>query len=104
MKSTPIALLFTALAAPLAAQAASFDCAKAAGSDERAICADRTLNDLDVQMATQYQFLRGLFAMGARGAMQDSQRCGGDTACLLKSYRTRIAELDDIYRRIDKPL
>ncbi len=44
--------------------------------------------------------------------MQDSQqdwlakrqRCGGDTACLLKSYRTRIAELDDIYRRIDKPL
>ncbi len=112
MKSTPIALLFTALAAPLAAQAASFDCAKAAGSDERTICADRTLNDLDVQMATQYQFLRGLFAMGARGAMQDSQqawlakrqRCGGDSACLLKSYRTRIAELDDIYRRIDKPL
>jgi uncharacterized protein len=50
--------------------------------------------------------------MGARGAMQDSQqawlakrqRCGGDTACLLQSYRTRIAELDDIYRRIDKPL
>lgn len=50
--------------------------------------------------------------MGARGAMQDSQqarlakrqRCGGDTACLLQSYRTRIAELDDIYQRIDKPL
>ncbi len=112
MRNTLTALLFTALAAPLVAQAASFDCAKAAGSDERAICADRTLNDLDVQMATKYQFLRGLFAMGARGAMQDSQqdwlakrqRCGGDTACLLKSYRTRIAELDDIYRRIDKPL
>ncbi|MGK8187053.1 lysozyme inhibitor LprI family protein [Serratia marcescens] len=112
MKHVPIALLLAALAAPFAAPAASFDCAKAAGSDERAICANRTLNDLDVQMATKYQFLRGLFAMGARGAMQDSQqswltkrqRCGGDTACLLKSYRTRIAELDDIYRRIDKPL
>ncbi|BEL94192.1 hypothetical protein SM14BL09_13450 [Serratia marcescens] len=112
MKSTPIALLLTALAAPFAAQAASFDCAKAASRDEQAICANRTLNDLDVQMATQYQLLRGLFAMGARGAMQDGQqawlakrqRCGGDTACLLKSYRTRIAELDDIYRRIDKPL
>ncbi len=104
MKSTPIALLLAALAAPFAAQAASFDCAKAASRDEQAICANRTLNDLDVQMATQYQLLRGLFAMGARGAMQDSQQCGGDTACLLKSYRTRIAELDDIYRRIDKPL
>ncbi|HIF6691408.1 TPA: hypothetical protein ACX37Y_005148, partial [Serratia marcescens] len=65
MRNTLTALLFTALAAPLAAQAASFDCAKAAGSDERAICANRTLNDLDVQMATKYQFLRGLFAMGA---------------------------------------
>ncbi|HGM6985443.1 DUF1311 domain-containing protein [Serratia marcescens] len=112
MKNTLTALLFTALAAPLAAQAASFDCTKAASRDERAICANRTLNDLDVQMATKYQFLRGLFAMGARGAMQDSQQdwltkrqqCGTDTTCLLQSYRTRIAELDDIYRRIDKPL
>ncbi|MDI9105840.1 hypothetical protein DMW62_03100 [Serratia marcescens] len=112
MKYTPIALLLAALAAPFAAQAASFDCAKAANRDEQAICANRTLNDLDVQMATKYQFLRGLFAMGARGAMQDSQqawlakrqRCGDDTACLLQSYRTRIAELDDIYQRIDKPL
>lgn len=111
MKYTPIALLLAALAA-VRRQAASFDCAKAANRDEQAICANRTLNDLDVQMATKYQFLRGLFAMGARGAMQDSQqarlakrqRCGGDTACLLQSYRTRIAELDDIYQRIDKPL
>lgn len=52
MKSTPIALLLAALAAPFAAQAASFDCAKAASRDEQAICANRTLNDLDVQMAT----------------------------------------------------
>lgn len=51
MKYTPIALLLAALAAPFAAQAASFDCAKAANRDEQAICANRTLNDLDVQMA-----------------------------------------------------
>ncbi|CAI0859781.1 lysozyme inhibitor LprI family protein [Serratia ficaria] len=112
MKKALTALLFTGLLSASAAQAASFDCAKAVNADEKAICASRTLSDKDVEMATKYQFLRGLFAMGARGAMQDRQQgwleqrrlCGSDAGCLAQSYKVRIAELDDIYQRIDKPL
>ncbi|CAI0723138.1 lysozyme inhibitor LprI family protein [Serratia ficaria] len=112
MKKALTALLFTGLLSASTAQAASFDCAKAVNADEKAICASRTLSDKDVEMATKYQFLRGLFAMGARGAMQDRQQgwleqrrlCGSDAGCLAQSYKVRIAELDDIYQRIDKPL
>lgn len=63
-------------------------------------------------MATKYQFLRGLFAMGFRGEMQDRQnswlakrkQCGSDVSCLSNSYRQRIGELDAIYNKIDRPL
>ncbi|MBH9394946.1 hypothetical protein I5L42_04045 [Pseudomonas aeruginosa] len=107
-------LLFPALAgillAPLA-HAASFDCEKATRADEKAICANRALNDQDVEMSVKYRFLRGLFAMGGRGAMQDRQqawlqerrRSGGDTGCLSRAYAQRSGELDKQYAGIDKP-
>ncbi len=95
-----------------AVQAASFDCIKATTPDEKTICANRTLNDKDVEMATQYRFLTGLFAMGGRGAMQDRQRawleqrkvCKSDSNCLNKRYDERIRELNALYAHIDKPL
>jgi uncharacterized protein len=37
------------------AQAASFDCTKARGQDERAICADRSLSKMDDELAVQYK-------------------------------------------------
>lgn len=97
---------------PLAGYSASFDCQKATKADEKAVCADRSLNDLDVEMATKYQFLQGLFPMGTRGAMRDAQQiwlrnrqeCGSDTACLTKSYKSRLQQLDKIYAGINKPL
>jgi len=109
---TLTALLFTTLLSVSSAQAASFDCAKAVHADEKAICASRTLSDKDVEMATKYQFLHGLFAMGVSGEMLDQQQswleqrklCGSDVNCLSASYKTRIAELDDIYQHINKPL
>jgi uncharacterized protein len=63
-------------------------------------------------MTTKYQFLSGLFAMGARGDMQDRQQnwlkqrkqCGSNTTCLATSYNQRIAELNAIYQNIQKPL
>ncbi|EFE94043.1 lysozyme inhibitor LprI family protein [Serratia odorifera] len=105
-------LMLSTLLCVAGAQAASFDCRQATATDERAICASRSLSDKDVEMATKYQFLRGLFAMGMRGNMQDDQtrwlaqrnRCGNDVNCLSNSYATRIAELDAIYQHIDKPL
>jgi uncharacterized protein len=44
-----VALLMTAGWQPAAA--ASFDCSKAETADEKAVCADRKLNDEDVAMA-----------------------------------------------------
>jgi len=98
------------LAAPVGA--ASFDCRKAETPDERTICSHPGLNDSDVEMATTYKLLAGLMAMGARGALQDSQQdfltrrraCGDNLACLQQVYKTRLEELQAIYDHIPKPL
>ncbi|MDX7999401.1 DUF1311 domain-containing protein [Xenorhabdus sp. Reich] len=92
--------------------AASFDCAKAKTADEKAICSNQKLNDLDVEMSVKYHFLRGLFAMGVSGEMYDNQtawlkqrqKCKRDTACLMQSYHQRIKQLDTLYNSIDKPI
>lgn len=101
--------LLLVCATPVAA--ASFDCAKAKAPDEKAICANRALNDADVKAATLYDVDGHLMAMGARGDMQDAQRswlkqrqaCKGDVKCLTKAYKARIADLqaafDDIASR-----
>jgi uncharacterized protein len=83
------------------AAAASFDCSKAETADEKAVCADRQLNDEDVEMAILYTQLKPLLGMGARGAMEDEQAawlkrrtaCGADRACLSKAYQERVQQL-----------
>ncbi|WP_080091875.1 lysozyme inhibitor LprI family protein [Salmonella enterica] len=105
-------LIAFALLTPLSVKAASFDCQKAQAADEKAICAHLTLNDKDVEMHTKYQFLKGLFAMGSRDALQDAQQswlkqrqqCKADVTCLTKAYNERLKQLDVIYDHIDKPL
>ncbi|EAO4571443.1 DUF1311 domain-containing protein [Salmonella enterica] len=105
-------LITFALLTPLLVNAASFDCQKAKAVDEKTICAHLALNDKDVEMHTKYQFLKGLFAMGSRGALQDAQRswlkqrqqCKTDAACLTKAYNERLKQLDALYDHIDKPL
>ena len=104
-------LLITALALSLAAsaaQAASFDCGKARKADEKAVCADRSLNDKDVKMSVLYDINRHTLAMGGRGAMMDAQhdwlaerrRCGGQRACLTRVYDRRLGELERSMERI----
>ena len=83
------------------AEAASFDCAKAETRDEKAVCADRALNDQDVEMSVLYTQLKPLLGMGARGDMEDAQvawlkrraACSGDRACLGKAYEDRLLQL-----------
>jgi uncharacterized protein len=95
-----------ALASP--ACAASFDCAKARAPDEKAVCANRRLSELDVKMATLYQVDTRLVAMGQRGDIQDAQvlwltrraRCGRDVACIKNAYRDRLAELQKTFDAI----
>ncbi|WP_246777122.1 lysozyme inhibitor LprI family protein [Microvirga sp. VF16] len=94
-----VALLTTAGWPP--AGAASFDCTKAEAADEKAVCADRQLNDEDVEMAVLNTQLKPLLGMGARGDMEDEQAawlkrraaCGADRAYLGKAYQERVQQL-----------
>ncbi len=91
-----------------AAHAASFNCAKARTSDEKAICASRTLGEADVKMATLFDVDTHLVAMGQRGDIQDAQSawlksrhaCGRSFPCLKASYNKRISELQAIFNDI----
>ena len=93
------------LSVPDSAHAASFDCNKARATDERAVCASRSLSEMDVEMAVRFQMLAGLVPMGTRGDMGDAQReflrqrarCGAGNNCLTALYRARIIRLKTQY-------
>jgi uncharacterized protein len=98
---------------PQAAHAASFDCeAKELKPDEKAICDNRALNDADVRMATTFELLSGLLAMGSRGTLQDEQTawlkkrqdCQADTVCIKSAYEERLKQLGETYKNINRPL
>jgi len=90
------------------ARAASFPCSKASHPDEIAVCQNLVLNDDDVEMATLYQTLLPLLAMGGAGATRDAQKaflsqrqaCGGNVACISAAYDARIAALKAEFARI----
>lgn len=95
------------------AHAASFDCeAKELKPDEKTICAERVLNDADVKMVTTFDLLSGLLAMGSRGTLQDEQtawlkkrqECAADAACIKATYDERMKQLDETYKKINRPL
>lgn len=89
-------------AGALPASAASFDCNTTRTRDERAVCVNRELSNLDVRMATLYEVLTHLVAMGQRGEIQDAQKaflafratCGGRVACIRGAYQNRITQLE----------
>lgn len=98
------AILAAGLLGAGAASAASFDCNKARTPDEKAICADRALNDQDVRMAQLYDIVRHLVPMGTRGAIMDEQSvwlrqrrtCGANRGCIARAYVRRIAQLNRV--------
>jgi uncharacterized protein len=112
VSETAMRLLLTALAltfaVPMAAHAASFDCAKARAPDEKAVCANTALNDKDVKMSVLYDINKRTLAMGGRGAMQDAQqqwlrdrrKCGANRSCLNRAYDRRLDELERSMERI----
>lgn len=102
------ALRFGALPLTLAAtpaSAASFPCDKAEAADEKAICADLSLNDLDVEMATRFEILRAMLPMGGNAKLREDQEtwlterrtCGGDVACLKQAYEGRLKTLRAVF-------
>lgn len=105
----PTVVLAAACAAvALPASAASFDCRKARAADERAICANRDLNDQDVRVDQLYGITRHLVPMGGRDAIIGQQRawlkaranCGANRSCLARSYDQRLRALNAVLERV----
>jgi uncharacterized protein len=101
-----VATLAAALAlTATGANAASFDCTRARAADEKAICADRALNDQDVRLKLMFDLSRHLVPMGRRGQIEDEQiawlkgrrACGANKQCLAAEYDHRIAALQLIF-------
>lgn len=93
----------TLLLAPLAAQAASFDCARAATPVEKMICGSPRLSELDEHLGRYYSAGRAALG-GASACLATNQRdwlravrnpCK-DVACLERAYLGRLAELDPL--------
>ena len=109
MRAILFGLLIVAI--PLTANAASFACAHPREADEKAICADRNLNDLDVELMVRLDIAKKLAAPAGRSTLSDDQRawlmarkaCGGDKSCLIRRYDDRMEEvkgvLEKFYRK-----
>ncbi|NEU10668.1 DUF1311 domain-containing protein [Methylobacterium sp. BTF04] len=92
------------------AEAASFPCDKAEAADEKAICSHLALNDLDVEMATRFEILRGMLPMGGNAKLRDDQEawlkerrtCAADVVCLKQAYEGRLTTLRAVFSEFAK--
>lgn len=84
-----------------AAPYAPIDCTKISTPTEATICKSYALGQDEARLATLFEVLTALVAMGQRGDLVDTQRrwisvrdaCGSNTECLSRAYRSRIGEL-----------
>lgn len=98
MRAYRIGLLFLAWACASGAQAASFDCSKARSVQERMICGDARLSEMDDRLAAAYT--SALQASYSPEQVRTEQRqwvalrnrCS-DPACLEEAYERRTAAL-----------
>ena len=72
---------------PVAGEAASFDCRKAATADEKAICSDASLSGRDEQVAEAYRLAKGAAGTGAirnlaRELLAERRSCRSDAGCI----------------------
>ena len=96
------ALALVVMAIGTQADAASFDCSKARTPDEKAVCRNPGLSELDSEMAALwYSYKRFPFLMGMSGVraddahqfLADRSQCGANVACLRRVYQARISAL-----------
>lgn len=103
-------LAFATCLASSAPEAASFDCGKAETPDEKVICEDRSLNDLDVETAVRFEILKELLPMGNRAKLLEDQEvwlkerhtCQADLSCLRSAYTTRLKILRGVFSEFAK--
>ena len=102
----PIRLRFTFIFALLFLQSATasgagIDCARARFPSEKAICADRSLLELDARLARRFARLARLqsdrkpdVSAAQKTWLAGREACGADTSCLNNSLHQRLGELD----------
>jgi uncharacterized protein len=84
----------------ITAQAASFDCGKAATKVEKLICSDSSIGELDDEMSTAYQWAlmrvkdKQQVIKAQRTWLKTRDACGEDSACLWDAFPPRIRELE----------
>ena len=75
-------------------KAASFDCRRAATPDERAVCADPVLSDLDEQASAAFARAKGAVGTQVVGIgrrfLASRRACGMDPACIGQVYQAMI--------------
>lgn len=95
-------LLLTLTAASTSASSASFDCHKAKGQVEKAICSDPELSKLDEEMATEFDVARSTSDREGLAVLKDSQKrwltdrdklCETRIICLRDLYKAQMATL-----------
>jgi uncharacterized protein len=85
----------------LAASYAPLDCAKASTAADATVCKTYALGQDEARVATLFEVLTSLVAMGQRGDIIDKQHqwiavreaCGSNVTCLSHAYQSRIEEL-----------
>jgi uncharacterized protein len=100
-KRLACAVCFTAVFMTAPQARPSFDCSKATTADEKAICADPVLADIDVLIAEAYRGYEPRFQPKkriARQLLKDRGACGGEPACiaavLSSTYSTYLSGYD----------
>ena len=88
---------YSRCANPVANVEPSFPCSKAITPDERAICADGTLAQLDRDIANLFKELRetkgDIIARIVRSALTQRRKCDAQRGCILEVQKTALAQL-----------
>lgn len=95
--------LLTVLMSTAPASAQSFDCQKAYYPDEKTICQDSRLGQLDRNLASVYGDWVGKLPKEQREEIEGNEtlfvqarrRCGRGRSCIEQSYRNRIEEIQE---------
>jgi len=92
-------LLFAVLACSQGVQASSFDCAKAASSSEKALCADPYTASLDSQLGKAWKATLAkakdpkALRLDQREWLKERDQCAADLGCLRSKYLNRLVAL-----------
>ncbi|MCB1405578.1 MAG: DUF1311 domain-containing protein [Rhodobacteraceae bacterium] len=106
-----IGAVLSVLSATMAVAQPSFDCGRASTATEHAICRSSTLSRLDSEMAAIYTAQRRSRSEAQRAQLSREQgawlrernACGGNTGCLDRAMRDRIATLGGASRQAPRP-